>query len=62
MDTVYFLHFTERDRHAEHYLGSTNDLPKRLAEHDRGRGARLLAVIKAAGITWIRARTWEGGK
>ena len=26
MDTVYLLHFTERYRHAGHYLGSTNDL------------------------------------
>ena len=62
MDTVYLLHFTERYRHAGHYLGSTNDLPKRLAEHHRGRGARLLAVIKAAGIAWQLARTWEGGR
>ena len=62
MDTVSLLHFTARYRHAGHSLGSTNDLPTRLAEHDRGRGARLLAVIKAAGITWTLARTWEGGK
>jgi predicted GIY-YIG superfamily endonuclease len=62
MDTVYLLHFTERYRHAGHYLGSAADLAKRLAEHDRGRGARLLAVVKAAGISWRLARTWDGGR
>src|SRR5258706_558039 len=34
MDTVYLLHFTERYRHARHYLGSTNDLPKRLLQEN----------------------------
>lgn len=62
MDTVYLLHFTERYRHAGHYLGSINDLPARLAEHNQGRGARRLAVVKAAGISWQLARTWDGGR
>lgn len=62
MDTVYLLHFAQRYKHAGHYIGSTNSLTKRLAEHQNGRGARLLAVVHAAGISWVLARTWEGGK
>jgi predicted GIY-YIG superfamily endonuclease len=60
--TVYLLHFTQRYKHAGHYLGSTNALTKRLAEHQNGRGARLLEVVQAAGISWVLARTWEGGR
>ncbi len=62
MDTVYLLHFSQRYRHAAHYTGSTNNLTKRLDQHAKGQGARLLAVVHAAGITWTLARTWEGGK
>ena len=57
---IYLLHFTRRYRHAAHYTGWASDLDQRLAEHAAGRGARLLAVIAAAGITWTLARTWEG--
>ena len=66
--TCYLLHF---DRPyigangkgiAKHYSGSATDLPARLAEHDKGQGARLLQVAKAAGITWRLARTWPGGR
>lgn len=60
--TVYLLHFRERHRHAGHYIGSAVDLDARLAEHKAGRGARLLAVVKDAGITWTLARTWPGGR
>ncbi len=60
--TVYLLHFNRRYKHAGHYLGSTKSLTKRLAEHESGRGARLLEVVYAVGITWVLARTWEGGK
>ena len=59
---VYLLHFTRRFKHAGHYLGSTANLPARLAEHSKGRGARLLAVVSQAGIDWQLARTWCGGK
>lgn len=59
--TVYLLHFTKPFRHARHYLGWTErDLPARLDEHAAGNGARLLAAVASAGITWHLARTWEG--
>ena len=38
------------------------DRPGRLAEHEAGRGARLLAVVRAAGIGWQLARPWPGGR
>jgi predicted GIY-YIG superfamily endonuclease len=60
--TVYLLHFDSPYQHARHYLGSTTHLPRRLAEHANGRGARLLEVITAAGIRFQLARTWTGDK
>jgi predicted GIY-YIG superfamily endonuclease len=58
--TVYLLHFTSPYRHARHYRGWTSDLEARLAEHRAGRGARLIAVITAAGIGFVVAKTEPG--
>jgi predicted GIY-YIG superfamily endonuclease len=58
--TIYLLHFDRPYRHARHYTGWTADLDARLAEHAAGRGARLLAVLRDAGIGWSLARTWPG--
>ncbi|QLY33990.1 hypothetical protein [Nocardia huaxiensis] len=58
--TVYLLHFDRPYRHARHYTGWTADLDARLAEHRDGRGARLMAVIRNAGIGFQLARTWDG--
>jgi predicted GIY-YIG superfamily endonuclease len=52
--------FVERYRHAGHYTGWAADLEQRLAEHAAGQGARLLAVVKAAGISWTLAQTRTG--
>ena len=60
--TVYLLHFEHRHHHAGHYLGSTDNLQRRLAQHRAGRGARLIEVITAAGIGFELARTWEGDR
>ena len=57
---VYLLHLDRPYKHAKHYTGWTSDLDARLAEHAAGRGARLLEVVKAAGIGWTLARTWQG--
>jgi predicted GIY-YIG superfamily endonuclease len=62
MGTVYLIHFNRPYRHAQHYIGYTDDLGQRMAAHRAGNGARLLEVISDAGITWRLARTWEGDK
>jgi hypothetical protein len=43
-------------------MGWTEDLESRLADHQAGRGSRLMAVIKAAGIDWKLTRTWQGNR
>ena len=61
--TVYLLHFDQPYKHARHYVGWTARTVRcRLAEHEAGRGARLLAVVRAAGIGWQLARCWPGGR
>lgn len=62
---VYLLHFHERinpDRPAQHYLGSTNDLDRRIWEHRQGVGARLCEVAKERGIGFTLAEVWVGGR
>jgi predicted GIY-YIG superfamily endonuclease len=57
---VYLLHFERPYRHAGHYTGWTANLADRLDEHAAGRGARLMSVIRDAGIGFTLARTWPG--
>ncbi len=60
---VYLLHFITPYKHAKHYyLGCADDLSHRLDEHRCGTGARLTQVVKEAGISWVVARTWRGGR
>jgi predicted GIY-YIG superfamily endonuclease len=58
--TVYLLHFDQRYQHAGHYTGWADDLDHRLAQHQRGTGARLVEVITQAGIGFRVARLWPG--
>ncbi len=60
--TVYLLHFNTRLAHAGHYMGSTDSLKRRLAEHRSGNGSRLMQVIGQLGIEWQLAKTWPGGR
>ena len=57
---VYLLHFDQPYQHARHYLGWAPSIAERLERHERGTGARLTQVVKAAGIGWQLARTWPG--
>lgn len=60
--TVYLIHFDRPYRHARHYLGWAANLDARISHHRAGTGARLMAVIAAAGIGFVVARTWEGDR
>lgn len=64
--TVYLIHFDEPYKHARHYLGWASPgrgrLERRLEQHRKGTGARLMQVIFDAGIGWQLARTWPGGR
>jgi predicted GIY-YIG superfamily endonuclease len=60
--TVYLLHFDQPYKHARHYVGWARNVPRRLAEHAAGRGARLMAVVREAGIGWRLARLWPGSR
>jgi hypothetical protein len=60
LGVVYLLHFDRPYGHAGHYTGWAANLDARLTEHAAGRGARLLTVVKNAGIGWQLARTWPG--
>lgn len=64
--TVYLLHFERPispDHTCQHYIGYANNLEARIAHHRKGTSkARLLEVAKERGISFVVARTWEGGK
>src|SRR4051794_35429847 len=59
---VYLAHFSTNLSHARHYLGFATDLAQRMAQHRAGTGARLMEVIKQAGIGWKLVRVWPGDR
>jgi predicted GIY-YIG superfamily endonuclease len=65
---IYLLHFSSPVAHARHYLGSTEDVERRLAEHRNPgtpghyQGARLTQVAVIRGAELELVRTWRGGR
>lgn len=67
--TVYLIHFekpignTDKPaNYAQHYIGFSKDLDKRLVMHQAGRGAAIIAVVEALGIGYRVVRTWTGDR
>jgi predicted GIY-YIG superfamily endonuclease len=57
---VYLIHLDQPLAHARHYIGFTDDLERRLHEHQQGNGAKMLAAVARAGISWRLARIKVG--
>ncbi len=59
MPYVYLLHFEAPVDGKQHYIGSCNDMEKRMALHRAGRAAVLTRRLHGAGIAFVIANTWE---
>lgn len=60
---VYLIHLSEPYKHAQHYLGFTEDeesVEDRLSRHRSGAGSKLLRAVNKAGIKYFVARLWPG--
>jgi predicted GIY-YIG superfamily endonuclease len=54
----YLLHFDRKIHGAQHYLGYSVHITRRLREHLTGTGARLVRQALRAGITVELVRVW----
>jgi predicted GIY-YIG superfamily endonuclease len=59
---VYVLHFEQKYKHAQHYIGTTKDLDSRYQQHITGQGSPLVRAVVAAGIGVVIAATYPGGR
>jgi hypothetical protein len=66
---AYLIHFDQKigdpgnpRGQAQHYIGSGRNVVSRLAKHQKAPDAKIMAAVKAAGIGWTLARTWDGGR
>lgn len=67
--TVYLLHFDQpigntnsRTGYAQHYTGWAADLMARLDAHRTHSDVKIMEAVRAAGIGWALARTWQGSR
>ncbi len=44
------------------FVSSKRGVGACLDQHRNGTGARLTQVVREAGISWVVARTWRGGR
>ena len=58
-ERAYVAQTGKCQKKARHYIGATTDLDTRLDDHRNGKGARLTAVWKEAGISFRVVYVWE---
>jgi predicted GIY-YIG superfamily endonuclease len=59
--SIYLLHYSKRtSRGHQHYLGWTEDLARRLRQHQIGRGAEETKIAVAEGAKLLMVQTWIG--
>lgn len=61
---MYLLHFVRPFAYgghwAQHYLGWSQDIPRRMREHRQGRGSYVTRVAYRQGVPFILDQTWPG--
>jgi hypothetical protein len=59
---VYLIHLDKPLKHARHYLGFSEDLPKRVQKHRNGQGAAFMKAVEKEGISSHVSRIWDGDR
>lgn len=62
MGFVYLIHFEHKLHHAQHYIGYTDNVERRMKRHREGNGSKLISAITKVGIAWELVRVWEGDR
>jgi predicted GIY-YIG superfamily endonuclease len=57
---VYLLHFSQPYKGAQHYLGWSGSIKRRVREHQRGHGVPLTRAVHTVGIVMQHVRSWPG--
>lgn len=61
--TLYIVHLSRKIAdHAQHYMGSTENLQARLKDHMAGRGSAMLAWARAEGISFALTYAAAGSR
>lgn len=65
--TIYLIHFDDKigpkdnsRSMAQHYLGWSSDLDKRLDRHRLGQGSSIMRFVEQSGVPWKVTKVWEG--
>lgn len=59
---IYIIHFDQKYKHAQHYIGFSDDPVKRSVRHKKSNGSKLLRAVKKAGISFRVVRIIEGDR
>lgn len=59
MQGCYLIHFEQKHRHAQHYIGCSEHIAWRIQRHLNNTGAALLRHLNRLGIGWNVVRVWE---
>ena len=58
---VYLIHLDTPLKHAQHYVGFSDNVDVRLERHRQGRGARFLRICNQREIHYQLVRVWPDG-
>lgn len=58
-ENIYLLHFSKNLCHARHYIGASQNVEKRVAEHKKNPRPKILKACKENDITFDIVRVWK---
>ena len=58
IDGCYLIHADHPLHHAQHYIGWSDNIARRVKSHKQSKGSKLIAAFNKNNITWSVVRIW----